>query len=343
MLLSSGHFAVYQAESDFFSMIAPAFGRAKTKRQRQALADSWLQSDYFDRTFLHQQEVRDRIVEECRTSGDILRVVMETMARKQGVERWADNTPTHILHIPEIKATISDALFIHVIRDGRDVAASLSRLGWGWAGTHFPWDKSNELVVSGLYWEWLVKKGRAYGRKISQSYLELRYEDLVCSPEKTLRTIGRFIDADLDYESIRQNGMGAVRVPNSSFGNKAHAHARTFIGRWLQLDPVHSARLEASLAPILRELGYEIHRRSHRDFTSYRLRVFYHIYREAKLALKKTPFARLFIDTTRLKPGVLNQALSAWEAFDNTVEPNGQLSIKNRNSSAPIRAGRWAM
>ena len=48
----------------------------------------------------------------------------------QGVERWADGTNAYLLHMPRIKATIPNALFIHNIRDGRDVATSLNHLGW---------------------------------------------------------------------------------------------------------------------------------------------------------------------------------------------------------------------
>jgi hypothetical protein len=45
-------------------------------------------------------------------------------AREQGVRRWADNTPFHLLYIEEIKKTIPNAQFVHMIRDGRDVAMS---------------------------------------------------------------------------------------------------------------------------------------------------------------------------------------------------------------------------
>ena len=34
---------------------------------------------------------------------------MDAIARQQGMERWADNTPLHVLFIPEIKKTIPDA------------------------------------------------------------------------------------------------------------------------------------------------------------------------------------------------------------------------------------------
>src|SRR5437763_233421 len=65
-----------------------------------------------------------RVMAECSNGGDFLRILMEQMCRKQGVARWADTTPEHLLYLPRIKATIPGALIVHIIRDGRDVALS---------------------------------------------------------------------------------------------------------------------------------------------------------------------------------------------------------------------------
>src|ERR1019366_5300812 len=64
---------------------------------------------------------RTQIREECHNAADFLRILMETIARKQGVERWAESTPLHLLYLPLIKKLFPDALIIHIIRDGRDV------------------------------------------------------------------------------------------------------------------------------------------------------------------------------------------------------------------------------
>ena len=59
-----------------------------------------------------------------------MRIVMGEMARQQGVERWADCTPDHLLYLAEIKKAIPEALVIHILRDGRDVALSLDKQRW---------------------------------------------------------------------------------------------------------------------------------------------------------------------------------------------------------------------
>jgi hypothetical protein len=51
----------------------------------------------------------------------------EEMARAGGFQRWAVWGPIIFSQIPTIKRQIPDALFIHVIRDGRDVTCALDR------------------------------------------------------------------------------------------------------------------------------------------------------------------------------------------------------------------------
>ena len=79
------------------------------------------------------------MLEDCRNAGDFLRIVMEAIARKQGVDRWAESTPLHLLYLPLIKKLIPEALVVHIIRDGRDVTASLYRIGWI---RPLPWDRA---------------------------------------------------------------------------------------------------------------------------------------------------------------------------------------------------------
>ena len=51
---------------------------------------------------------------------------MDGIAQAQGVSRWVEGTPVHVLHLPVIKRAAPDALFVHVVRDGRDCALSYS-------------------------------------------------------------------------------------------------------------------------------------------------------------------------------------------------------------------------
>src|SRR5450755_2399822 len=128
MLLSAGNFAVYRAESFIFTLFEPRFRPLSKAGNRRRMLDAWYKTRLFTRTGLEPSDVDARMMAECRNGGDFLRIFMEEMCRKQGVERWAETTPEHLLYMREIKRTIPNARIIHVIRDGRDVALSWERL-----------------------------------------------------------------------------------------------------------------------------------------------------------------------------------------------------------------------
>ena len=251
ILLSSGKFALYRAESDVFFRIAPAFGSLRLRSNRTKLMDAWLKSDYFRRSGLPEGELRAKVLSECRNPGDFLRIFMEAIARQQGVRRWADNTPFHLLYIAEIKKMIPNAQFVHIIRDGRDVAMSLNRMGWPKC---FPWDSKHRLAISGLYWRWLVSQGRAAGRKLGADYLEIQYEKLVDRPQETIAILSQFIGEELNYNDIQENAIGTVVRPNSSFPSAGELRS---VGRWKNLSDAEAAALTALLSPLLAELGYQ--------------------------------------------------------------------------------------
>src|SRR6184192_2759546 len=159
MLLSAGNFALYRAESNVFNVLQPRFGNLARKSKRNELLRNWLRSNLFDKTGLDADSIRRRVDEDCNCAGDFLRIVMEEVAKKQGVERWADCTPDHLLYMKEIKRQIPSALIVHIIRDGRDVALSYMKQGWSHP---LPWDSDKKLLVAGLFWEWIVRRGRTY-------------------------------------------------------------------------------------------------------------------------------------------------------------------------------------
>src|SRR5882672_9927113 len=128
MLLSAGGFAVYLAESNVFNVLVPHFGDLSSRANRERLLEAWLNSKLYRASGLDAEHIRQRILEECRNGGDFLRIVMGEICALQGAQRWAENSPEGMLYLSTIKQLIPNALFVHIIRDGRDVATSLGKL-----------------------------------------------------------------------------------------------------------------------------------------------------------------------------------------------------------------------
>src|SRR5262249_54293475 len=158
------------------NLLTPRFGGLRSPSSRAKWLQGWQRSKLFQVSGLDLQEIHSQLLNECKNPGDCLRVYMEAIARQQGVERWADCTPDHLLYLREIKRQIPAALVIHIIRDGRDVALSFAQQGWSHP---LPWDRNQKLGVAALYWSWIVQQGRRYGRDLQGDYVEVHYEDLV--------------------------------------------------------------------------------------------------------------------------------------------------------------------
>jgi hypothetical protein len=296
MLLSAGNFAVYRTESNAINLLEPAFGDLSVTRNKRRLLHAWYKSRLYSQSGLDREAIEARIMSECRNGGDFLRIVMSEIATKQQVERWADTTPEHLLYLHRIKETIPDALIIHIIRDGRDVALSTDKQGYV---RRLPWDHLPSKMAAGLYWQWMVNKGRRDGRALGGDYIEVHFEELIREPRETLARLGGFIEQDLDYDRIRQTGIGSVSEPNTSFGG---GKEETFnpIGRWQNgFSAEELVIFEALVGRTLQETGYELttdNREALKRADIRLLRDTYQAYFATKLYLKaKTPLGQLLV------------------------------------------------
>ncbi|MGA9526770.1 MAG: sulfotransferase [Terriglobales bacterium] len=290
MLLSSGGFAVYLAESNVFNMLGPHFGNLRTRADREKMLRVWMASKLFRATGLEKSDIESKILESCHDAGDFLRTVMEAMVRRQSMRRWAENSVEG--HIPTIKKHIPDALFIHMIRDGRDVATSLHNSRYV---RTLPWRSQISLPGGGVYWEWVVERTSKAGRQLGNDYLEVHFEDLIGNTQQTLTTVGNFLDHELDYDRIRHVGYGSISKPNTLFSSELKG---TFspIGRWKKkFSAPELRRFEAMIGPTLLKHGYALGSKDPQPAMNLEMRAtrrFYRILFESKWRVKRLPVVR---------------------------------------------------
>ena len=204
-------------------------------------------------------------------AGNALRAFYAIYAERQGKPRFGEKTPAYVRKMRLIEKAMPEARFIHVIRDGRDVALSRWKRTLG-EGKRAPAGQ----VAEG--WERRIRRAQKQGKRLAH-YMELRYEDLVTDTEPHLRRIAEFLELDWDpgmltyYERAADRMAEMARDLPSADGKpvrpgeeRMQAHAMTqkppdpsAMYRWKEkMSPEDVRDFDAAAGGLLRELGYEV-------------------------------------------------------------------------------------
>jgi hypothetical protein len=235
-----------------------------------AVADRLVEDRRWTDFHLDADALRERLeATEPFEAGPAIGAFYELYAEREGKVRWGDKTPNYVDRMREIESVLPQARFIHLIRDGRDVALSRIKRSL---------KQPPPIARVARNWKRRVRRAQAEGSKLGH-YLELRYEDLVRDSAGTLRTVCEFIELDYDPAMLTYHERAEQRLAEMSGdlrpdGGKplrpgeerlqAHALAKKppteeAIGRWRKrMDSADLATFEKVAGDLLGELGYEV-------------------------------------------------------------------------------------
>ena len=255
LLLSSGGFAIYRSETQFYSRFGPRFSGFSNERQRKAFLDLWLKSEFFLRSGLDAVSFRQEALNDVDSPGSMLGAFMKRICDEQSAERWAECTPDHALYVRRIKRDFPDALFIHIIRDGRDVTMSLVKQAFI---KPFPWHTKQPHLVAAAYWAWTTNAVSKQASYLGNDLLTLHYENLLESLDSTLLQIATFIDKPIDPVRIKTYPVGSILEPNSSFERKPGDSGNQYVPRWQEHCTEDTLRvMEEVIGRGLDKFGYQ--------------------------------------------------------------------------------------
>lgn len=173
-------------------------------------------------------------------------------AHAQGKLRWGDKTPRYIEEIDLLAEAFPKAQFVHVIRDGRDVAISIRRAGW-----------VGNIPQIAEYWKQLVLTGQKSGCQLGPGrYREIRYEQLVTHPEAILKDLCSWLNLQytpsmLEYH--RQSEASIPQVHADLFKLTKQPVNASRVGKWrVELKESEIFDFENIAGDLLNDLGYEL-------------------------------------------------------------------------------------
>jgi Sulfotransferase family len=133
--------------------------------------------------------------------GDAARAFFQLYAKREGKRRWGDKTPGYVREMHRIESVLPEARFVHLVRDGRDVALSVLAMNWG----------PSTVPEAAFRWKKRILRAREQAPRIGH-YVEIRYEDLVRDTEATLRRVCEFVDLPYDEEMLRYHERASERL-----------------------------------------------------------------------------------------------------------------------------------
>lgn len=146
--------------------------------------------------------------------------------------RIAEKTPHNLLHMGMLGRLFPRARFVHVVRDGRAVAASLVRQAWQDPATGEPVWYCKDPASGARYWAQVVQTVREQAAQVPGRYLELRYEDLVSEPRATLARLLAFLGEAWHDDVLSHHDQVRVSSLESSSAAIAAPVSTGAVDRW---------------------------------------------------------------------------------------------------------------
>ncbi len=195
------------------------------------------------------ERVLDNVKE--RSLRGIIDAIYREYAFSQGKERWGDKSD-YLDRLDILSKVFPDAQFIHIIRDGRDVAGSVIKMPWG----------PSDVIEAAEWWNnhvWVAHRmGAVLGEK---RYIEVFYEKLVENPEKELKRLCAFLDEEYSADMLNYHKRSGKSIPNDRKWQHYNVNASPNTSRaysWKrEMNPYDVAVFNKYAHKMLQELDYE--------------------------------------------------------------------------------------
>jgi len=219
-----------------------AFGDLAVESNRRRVVDRYLETHRIRRLGLEEEPLREALLEQGRDYASLFLALLAFYARSQGKTRCGEKTPQHAFETEHLRRMYPDARLLHLVRDPRDVVASLQRMPWA----------SQRPGVNARLWRSCV--AAAERAAAGAGFLRVSYESLVESPAQEVERICEFLGEAFDPAMLEASGGRADRW---WFQRAQEPVRRDRRERWREeLREEQVAAVESIAGPWMDTLGY---------------------------------------------------------------------------------------
>lgn len=149
--------------------------------------------------------------------------ILDRLAERQGKPYWIEKSPTHLGYMDIIEKYVGPVKFIHILRSGPDVVASLTDVVSRFPGTD--WCSQYDTVEKRInQWNHAVRLSANYSGH--PNHKVIAYERLVTETPAVLQELCRFLGVPYDRTMLEDYGETAEKVILEKEGWKANNRDR---------------------------------------------------------------------------------------------------------------------
>ena len=249
-----------------------AFARRPSMHQGRPQAAATVIRDAFAQGWQVSSHSCLECTRDCRVAGGLAADAVGPCVDLRGLETFGDASPDLIYCAEALTYAFPDARIVQVVRDGRDVVASMlaDPVVMAWfrpsfvnIDTEFPnpffgvetdedremWPRLSPAGRCALRWRWSVRLAARLHQGLPAGQLKtIRYEHLMSKPDEALADLSRFAGttvqaAEIRNEARRSRGRGRARRSSAYEGS---------------LSTEDIAEVEKMAGEELRRLGYAL-------------------------------------------------------------------------------------
>lgn len=118
---------------------------------------------------------------------------------KPGARYFLEKSPSNSFYTELLFRCLPDARYVHIIRDGRDVTASMLAAGLGWGKSWAPASAADGAR------EWKAAVSNCRGlRELTPNYTEVRYEDLLVNGVDEMMRLFEFLEIATERKDVEE-------------------------------------------------------------------------------------------------------------------------------------------
>jgi hypothetical protein len=210
--------------------------------------------------FLARDDVEARLLAAERTERGLMRAFMRAYADHQGRPIMGEKTPAHLYYVDTLLEWFPGARVVHMIRDPRAVYVSDLRRRRNKPRKPYSWLMKVPLLLQAvllvqvtLTWRGAARLHGEYAKRYPQSYLLVRFEDVMREPETTVGNLFGFLGVDMPADATD------VRVVSQGFKGGEQGIDAAAADRWREhIHPLARRLIELTLRRHMAGIGYSV-------------------------------------------------------------------------------------